>query len=202
MIAYLRGRLGQTWNTTCTIITASGVGYAVCVPGHTFADLPPAGAELELFISAVVREDAIELFGFSTFDERQAFEMIRGVSRVGSKTALAILTTFRPDDLRRIVLDDDLGSLTRVSGIGKKTAQHLLLELKYKFRGSHPGRPEISRKEKDAPLYGDVLAALSNLGYEEEECAPLVRNILREDPDLDESETLRAALKKLAQGKA
>ena len=134
MIAYLEGRLAETWGNACLIVTEGGVGYEVALPAHTLAALPDRGEPLALYTSLAVREDALELFGFASFEERQTFEVLVSISKVGARTALAILSIFRPDDLRRLVLEDDVLALTRVSGIGKKTAQHVFLELKYKLK--------------------------------------------------------------------
>ncbi len=200
MIAYIEGRIGELWASSCIVITESGLGYAVSLPNHTLSHLPAKGEWITLYTSMQVREDSQELFGFETWDERQTFEILVSISKVGARTALAILSLYRPDDLRRLVLEDDMVALTRVSGIGKKTGQHIFLELKYKLKvdsmpslaGGPPSMGSILR---------DVLDGLNNLGYAEEETAPLVRNILQEEPDLDISGALRAALKALAQSK-
>ena len=203
MIAYLEGRLTEVWGNTCLLVTPGGVGYAVFVPSHTLATLPPRGEQLALYTSLSVREDALELFGFSTFDERQTFDVLVSISKVGARTALAILSIFRPDDLRRIVLEDDATVLTQVSGIGNKTAQHVFLELKYKLKTDNA--PQLSvlsgSTGKAGSLYRDVVAGLGNLGYTEGECAQIVKKILHEEPDLDVSGALRSALKALAKGK-
>ncbi|MCR5563225.1 MAG: Holliday junction branch migration protein RuvA [Desulfovibrio sp.] len=203
MIAYLEGRLTEVWGNTCLLVTPGGVGYAVSVPSHTLATLPPRGEQLALYTSLSVREDALELFGFATFDERQTFDVLVSISKVGARTALSILSIFRPDDLRRIVLEDDATVLTQVSGIGNKTAQHVFLELKYKLKTDNS--PQLSvlagSTGKAGSLYRDVVAGLGNLGYTEGECAQIVKKILHEEPDLDVSGALRAALKTLAKGK-
>ena len=134
MIAYLEGLLAETWGTSCIVVTRGGVGYELDLPAHTMASLPGRGESVALYTSLVVREDAQQLFGFATFEERQVFEVLLTISKVGARTALAILSLYRPDDLRRIVLEEDVDALTRVSGIGKKTAQHVFLELKYKLK--------------------------------------------------------------------
>lgn len=199
MISFLTGIIGESWNTTCIIITQGGVGYAVSLPGHTFADLPPKGNEASFYTSLVVREDAFELFGFATLEEKQTFEILRSISRVGPRTALAILTTFRPRELVDIAREASAASLMKVSGIGQKTAQHILLELKYKLKsGAKPTR--VGDIAPVSSIYGDVLAALSSLGYEDVECSAIVRKIMDTEPDLDEQEILRAALKTLAKG--
>lgn len=203
MIAYLEGRLAETWGNTCLILTAGGVGYEVALPTHTLAALPGKGEPVALFTSLAVREDALELFGFATFEERQTFEVLVSISKVGARTGLAILSVYRPEDLRRLVLEEDVLSLTRVSGIGKKTAQHIFLELKYKLSvDDAPQAAVLAATGRPGSVYRDVLAGLANLGYAEEECAPLVKKILHAEPDLDVTGTLRAALKALAKGRA
>lgn len=170
---------------------------------HTLAALPDRGEQLALYTSLAVREDALELFGFASFEERQTFEVLVSISKVGARTALAILSIFRPDDLRRLVLEDDVLALTRVSGIGKKTAQHVFLELKYKLKVEDvPQAAVLAASGRPGSVFRDVLDGLANLGYAEEECAPLVKKILHEEPDLDVTGALRAALKALAKGRS
>ncbi len=203
MIAYIEGRLAEVWGNACLVLTEGGVGYEVALPAHTLAALPGKGASVALYTSLAVREDALELFGFTTFEERQTFEVLVSISKVGARTALAILSIFRPDDLRRLVLEDDVLALTRVSGIGKKTAQHVFLELKYKLKVEDaPQAAALLAVGQPGSVFRDVLDGLANLGYAEEECAPLVKNLLHEEPDLDVTGALRAALKALARGRA
>ena len=188
MIAYLEGRLAETWDDACLLVTESGVGYEVGLPTHTCAALPERGQHAAFYICHVIREDAQELYGFATFEERQTFRTLLSISKVGARTALSILSLYRPDELRRVAADEDITALTRVPGIGKKTAQHILLELKYKLT-----RPSA--------VFRDAVDGLLNLGYPEEECAALVHELLQESPDLDVSEVLRAALKTLGKGR-
>ena len=187
MIAFLEGRLDEVLTNVSPLLTQGGVGYAVSVPAHTRANLPKRGEQLRLYTSLVVREDAMELFGFATFEERQAFELLVTISKVGAKTALAVLSIFRPQDLQRIVADDDPMVLTQVPGIGKKTAQHVFLELKDKWKGL--GTPLESGESTDG---------LSSLGYAESESYPVVREILAKNADLDVSEVLKRSLKELS----
>ena len=201
MIAYLEGRLTETWDNSCLLVTAGGVGYAVALPAHTLAALPPKGEPVSLFTSLAVREDALELYGFSSFEERQTFDVLVSISKVGARTALGILSVFRPDDLRRIVLEEDVLALTRVSGIGKKTAQHDFLELKYKLNLNREQQAAFAASGGTGTVFRDVLGGLVNLGYTEEECAPLVRKVLSAEPDLDVTGGLRAALKALVREK-
>ena len=195
--------MAEVWGNVCLVVTQGGVGYAVALPMHTLSTLPARGEQAAFYTSLAVREDALELFGFATFEERQTFEVLLSISKVGARTALAILSIYRPDDLRRIVLEDDVQALTRVSGIGKKTAEHVFLELKYKLKVEDaPQAAVLAVAGKPGSVFRDVLDGLANLGYERDECAPLVKKLLLDEPDLDVTGALRAALKALARGKA
>lgn len=202
MIAYIEGRLAQTFGNACVVVTEGGVGYEIGLPTHTLAHLPEKGGAVAFHTSLSVREDALELYGFETWDERQTFEVLITISKVGARTALSVLSLYRPDDLRRLVLDDDVTGLTRVSGIGKKTAQHIFLELKYKLKvDDMPAASALSGGVSPGSVFRDVLDGLSNLGYGEEEAAPVIKKVLHDEPDLDVSGTLRAVLKAMARSK-
>lgn len=198
MIAYIEGRVLQATANACIVLTEGGVGYEVFLPTHTLVHLPARGGALALFVSHIVREDAQELYGFATWDERQTFEVLLTISKVGARTAVGILSLYRPDDLRRIVLEEDITALTRVPGIGKKTAQHVFLELKYKLKLEGAALPGAGASA--GAVMRDVLDGLANLGYTEDEAGPVVRQVLEREPDLDVGSALRAALKAL--GKA
>ena len=200
MIAYLTGVIAEKLEQGCLLLTDSGVGYEVHLPGHTLAGLPARGERIELFVCTVVREDAIELFGFSSWDERQTFITLTSISKVGAKTGNAVLSLFRPDDLRRMVAEDDWIMLTRVSGIGKKTAQHIFLELKYKL-ASGTDMAVVSGQSQNL-LFKDALTGLTNLGYDEHEAGSALQEALSAEPDLDVGEALRTALKILARRKS
>lgn len=201
MIAYIKGTLIEAWEKCVIVLSSGGIGYRLILPGHTQATLPDKGQEVSFFTSMAVREDAIELFGFSTFEERQTFEILRTINKVGARTALAILAVFRPAELRQIVLDENISALTKVAGIGKKTAEHVFLELKYKLPALER-QPAITGIPAQGGVYADVVAALANLGYGSEECGAAVRTILKAEPDLDVASAIRQALKQLAKGKA
>ena len=203
MLAYIEGRLLERTETSCVLVTAGGVGYEIFLPEHALASLPAQGGMASFFTSFIVREDAQELFGFPTWDERQTFVLLRGINRVGARTALAILSQYRPDDLRRIVAEDDANALTRVPGIGKKTAQQIFLELKYKLKPGD-GPISLSAPSASAPantVYRDALTGLANLGYDEDMAGPLLKEALAADPDLSVGEALRAVLKAVGKGK-
>ncbi len=200
MIAYIEGRVVETTEDGCVVATDGGVGYEVRLPGHTLSRLPDKGGAVRFFICTVVREDALELFGFETWDERETFLILTSINRVGARTAVAVLSVYRPDDLRRLTAQEDVLSLTRVPGIGKKTAQQLLLELKYKLKqGDLP--TASAAKDRPSGLLADAVAGLANLGYDEDEALFVVKKILEDEPDLDVGGLLRASLKALAKAR-
>ncbi len=199
MIAYLEGAIIEHSDVSCVIVTDFGMGYEVFIPAHTRAVFSKKGERLQLYICHIVREDAQELFGFETWDERKIFIILISISKVGARTALNILSTFRPDELRQCILKEDIAALTRVSGIGKKTAQHIFLELKYKLKSTSDTEFFIESSVEQS-LYHDVLTGLQGLGYAEEESIPVLKNVLQTEPDLDVSGALRSCLKQLVKG--
>lgn len=201
MIAYIEGKLLSQWDKTCIILTDGGVGYEIRLTDPTFSRLPAVGEKFTLYISLITREDALELYGFETLEEKRAFEILTAISKVGARTALAILSIFRPNDLYQIATCGDFQQLTAVSGVGNKTAQHIFLELKYRIKALGAVPTDIKPVSGSAPVMVDALAALVNLGYTEEECSGVVRQILEEDKDLDVSALIRQALKRLSKGK-
>ena len=155
MIAYLEGRLAEIWGNACLLVTEGGVGYEVALPAHTLAALPGRGEHLTLYTSLAVREDALELFGFATFEERQTFEVLVSISKVGARTALGILSIFRPDDLRRVT-DFMRGS------IGKTEDLTTVID-RARYLVPHPPVPAMASLRVQAPpQYSMSLAFLSN----------------------------------------
>lgn len=197
MIAYVEGRLAEKTENGCVLITASGVGYEIALTAGGLSRLPAMGETAHFYAATVVREDALELYGFESWDERRTFFVLIAISRVGARTAMSILSAFSPDDLRRMVAEDDALSLTRVSGIGKKTGQQIFLELKYKLGGT---AAPLAAKEAGRPgsVLADAVAGLLNLGYAEEDALRTVKQVLSDEADLDVGGALRAALKALA----
>jgi Holliday junction DNA helicase RuvA len=157
MIAHLRGKLAQK-DPARVIVDVNGVGYEVFVPLTTFAALPEAGSEVSIDIHTHVREDLIALYGFSTRRERTIFEKLMTISGIGPKLAVTILSGGSVEDLVTAIKRSDLARLTAIPGVGKKTAERIVLELKDKLRDFAEG-PARSTVEVD------VLSALENLGY-------------------------------------
>ncbi|MCC6347438.1 MAG: Holliday junction branch migration protein RuvA [Nitrospirales bacterium] len=155
MIASLRGKLLSKRPDT-VIIEVQGVGYGVHVPLTLLSSLPEENREVFLFIHTHVREDALQLFGFRTEDEKRIFTTLIGISGVGPKTALNLLSSIPPDQFYHAIDSENVDALCRVPGLGKKTAHRLILELREKLP---------SLQEKRNPVYDDTLSALVNLGY-------------------------------------
>lgn len=199
MIAYITGTLQDFDDKSCIVLTPGGVGYKISLPAHTIKELPEKKEQISLHTSLAVREDAMELFGFSTLEERLAFEILRGISKVGSRTALAILSQYRPAELQSIIEQENIPALSRVPGIGAKTAQHIYLELRYKLK---PFRKMQGTQATQAPgVLADTVAALINLGYDEGVCSSIVARIIKEEPDLDMTGAIRKALKELSRSR-
>jgi Holliday junction DNA helicase RuvA len=163
MIAHLRGTL-LAKHPNQAIVETHGVGYDVTISVPTFSDLPAAGAEVALHIHTHVREDALSLYGFLRLAEKQLFEKLLTVSGIGPKLAITILSGMPADDMVGAIRSGDIARLTRIPGIGKKTAERMVLELRDKLP------PVTGTSETTAtpvsPIEEDVLSALVNLGYQ------------------------------------
>ncbi|MCC7417025.1 MAG: Holliday junction branch migration protein RuvA [Acidobacteria bacterium] len=196
MIAYLRGRILSKQPNRLTI-DVNGVGYDVAVPLSTFYGLGEPGAEIALRIHTHVREDALLLYGFATRLEQDLFERLIGISGIGPKVALAVLSGIEPRDLVRAVERGDVARLTAIPGIGRKTSERIVLELKDRLpRGEGAGAPEDGRA---APaMRDDLLSALINLGYHRPLAERAVDAALETTPDATFERTLKQALRELA----
>jgi Holliday junction DNA helicase RuvA len=176
------------------LVDVNGVGYEIDVPMSTFYGLPALGEKVTLHTHLVVREDAHLLFGFATQDEREVFRRLLKVSGVGPRLALAILSGLSVSELVQVVAGEEVGRLTRIPGIGRKTAERLLLELRDKLAA---GKAEAALLAGGAPLKGrnDTLEALLALGYNEREAEWAIRQL---PANLEIAESIRQALKLLA----
>ncbi|HLZ00323.1 MAG TPA: Holliday junction branch migration protein RuvA [Candidatus Angelobacter sp.] len=161
MIAHLRGRL-LTKNPNHAVVEAAGVGYEVTISIPTFSALPTLGAEVALHIHTHVREDALALFGFLRPDEKQLFEKLISVSGIGPKLAITTLSGMAAETMVSAIQGNNVAALTRIPGIGKKTAERMVLELRDKLEG-FGAAPGVSAA---SPVEEDVISALVNLGYQ------------------------------------
>ncbi len=161
MIAHLRGRLIAK-HPNQAIVEAAGVGYDLNITVPTFSDLPSLGVEVALHIHTHVREDAIALYGFLRAEEKQLFEKLITVSGIGPKLAITILSGMATADMVGAIRSNDFARLTRIPGIGKKTAERMCVELRDKLEGFGAPQPVVSHSAVEE----DVISALSNLGYQ------------------------------------
>ncbi len=191
MIGRLIGILVEK-NPPQLLLDVQGVGYEVDVPMSTFYNLPATGERVVLFTHLVVREDAHLLYGFGSESERRAFRQLLKITGIGARTALSVLSGLSVAELAQAVTMQETGRLTKVPGIGKKTAERLLLELKDKLGVELGAVVGVSRA---APVMADVLNALSSLGYSDKEALAVVKQL----PDgLAVGDAIRQALKLLA----
>lgn len=197
MIAALRGNV-LSIEPTAAVIEAGGVGYAVQATPATLAGLR-VGQEAFVHTSLVVREDSMTLFGFADADEREVFDVLQTVSGVGPKLALTILATLTPDQLRQAVANADIAALTRVSGVGKKGAHRLILEIGAKL-GPRRGGDDLEAPSSNARS-GDVVAALVGLGFSERDAESAFSQAEKATPEAEVPELLRASLKILGAGR-
>ena len=187
MIGRLKGRL-EGKHPPQVLVDVGGVSYELDVPMSTFYTLPAVGEAVSLFTHLSIKEDAHTLYGFATLDERGAFRQLIKISGVGPRTALSVLSGLSVGDLAEAVSLQDAGRLTKIPGIGKKTAERLLLELKGRL-----AEPDSSFVSKEKP--SDVVNALLALGYNEKEALAAVKGLAA---GLSVAEGIRAALKALA----
>ena len=195
MIAHLRGRILRK-GTQEAVIDVAGVGYRVIIPLSTFYRLGDVGAEAALLIHTHVREDALALYGFLTDEEQLLFERLLSVSGVGPKVALGILSGIEAPDLVEALRASDVARLTRIPGVGKKTAERLVLELKDKM----PARtaPPAEASSPGGASRDDLLSALVHLGYSRPEAERGVDKALREGKEARFEDLLRRSLQVLS----
>ena len=191
MIGRLTGTLVEK-NPPQLLLDVQGVAYEVDVPMSTFYNLPATGERVALYTHLVVREDAHLLFGFGTEQERRAFRQLLKISGVGARTALSVLSGLSVAELAQAVTMQDTGRLTKIPGIGKKTAERLLLELKDKLGVEVTSAVGVHRR---APAMSDVLNALLSLGYSDKEAVAAVMEL---PEGVAVADGIRQALKLLA----
>ena len=199
MIGFLKGRLALKLPPSL-MVDVNGVGYELEAPMSTFYGLPAAGEPVALFTHLVVREDAHVLFGFGTESERRLFRGLLKVSGVGPKIALGILSGASVEDFLRIVEAEDIAMLTRIPGIGRKTAERVIIEMRdnvQKFAGppaAGPGSPGAPGAAGAAPsAQSEAFSALLALGYKPPEVTRLLKSA--DEPGLSTTEIIRRALK-------
>ena len=195
MIAYLDGILSYK-EPAYTIIDVQGVGYEVFISLQTYATLPGGGDKVKLFIHHNFREDNQTLFGFAQADEKALFRELIAVSGVGPNTALGMLSAMAPQDLRLAIMSENVRAIQAIKGIGAKTAQRIILELKDRMKksGLLPDGPTY-RQRAGNPTREEALAALVALGFPRQSAEKSVDDILHTDPALSVEDIIRKALR-------
>jgi Holliday junction DNA helicase RuvA len=190
VISFLEGEVAERTGGRL-VISVGGVGYDVLVPASTLSQLPPVGRPARVHTRMVVRDDALVLYGFASADERELFDLLVTVNGIGPKVALSFLSVLSPEAFRRAVVSGDIGSLTRVPGVGKKVAQRVALDLKDRLGGD-----EVVLV--DGPL-ADVREALLALGLSPQEASEAMQG-LAPNGDRPVEDLLRDALQRVGRG--
>ncbi|HEV2762982.1 MAG TPA: Holliday junction branch migration protein RuvA [Pyrinomonadaceae bacterium] len=208
MIAHLSGTL-LVKQATSVILDVGGVGYEVTIPVTTFYDMEEPGSQIQLRVYTHVREDALQLFGFRTARERELFTLLISVSGIGPKSAIAMLSGMSADEIITAIRTNNLARLTAIPGLGKKTAERLVIELRDKMAAlSSPAleetiaaaaSPDGAPPTEDA-LREDTLSALVNLGYNKPAAEKAIAQAMHEGGDLSVELILRRSLRTLSKG--
>ena len=196
MIAHLSGMLVEK-HLQRLIVDVGGVGYDVLVPLSTMYAIGDPGAKVALRIHTHVREDALQLFGFATTLEQQLFEKLISVSGIGPKLGLSVLSGIEPEELVRAIRTGDVARLTRIPGVGKKTAERLVVELKDRLPQTDTVSPDAPAAVPGDDVRDDLLSALVNLGYPRPSVEKTVDKVLLAADDRSFEPLLRATLKLL-----
>ncbi|HEX8097639.1 MAG TPA: Holliday junction branch migration protein RuvA [Pyrinomonadaceae bacterium] len=207
MIAHLSGTL-LAKQANSVILDVGGVGYEVTIPLSTFYDLEDAGASVSLRVYTHVREDALQLYGFKTARERELFQRLISVSGIGPKLAVTMLSGMSADEIIASIRTNNLARLTSIPGVGKKTAERLVIELRDKIAAlSSPALEEefAPREAGAAPtsedaVRDDALSALLNLGYQKPSAEKAITAAVQEGGDISVETVLRRSLRTLARG--
>ena len=205
MIAHLSGTL-LSKQATSVIVDVSGVGYEVTIPLSTFYDLEDLGSTVQLRIYTHVREDALQLYGFKTARERELFLKIISVSGIGPKLGITLLSGMSADEMIASIRTNNLARLTLIPGVGRKTAERLIMELRERvaelssaqLEEELGAKPEVSAESTEDTVRADALSALLNLGYQRSGAEKAIDAALSEGEDITVESILRRSLKKLA----
>lgn len=202
MYAYIKGILAEI-TEDAIIVENQGIGYEIAVPGQVFDYLPSVGEEVKIYTYHYVREDAILLYGFLTKEDVRIFKMLIGVSGIGPKGALSILSVLSTDDLRFAILGDDAKAIAKAPGVGANTAQRVIIELKDKLSLEDAFEQKLANQAQKAELNpavgvkNEAILALTSLGYSQSEALKVLQGI-EISPDDQVEDVLKMALKQMA----
>lgn len=200
MLSYIKGELAEVFEDTI-VVENNGMGINVKVPATVLSNIPSIGEDIKVYTYLYVREDAINVYGFLTRDDLNVFKLLLNVNGVGPKAALGILSTISANDLRYAVLSDDVNAIKKAPGIGAKTAQRLIIELKDKLKLESEEalilNANVGTKPSDALiLKNDAIEALVSLGYSQREAMDAVKKVDISNKNLDD--IIKESLKNLA----
>lgn len=203
MYSYIKGELSEIVAENHIVVENGGIGYNIYIPGQVLSLLPGVGEEVKIYTYLCAREDAFILYGFLTRDDLNVFKLLIGVSGIGPKGALAILSVMSTDDLRFAVLSDDAKAIAKAPGVGNKTAQRLIIELKDKLSLEDAFEQKLSHTQEAVSGNGlkgirnEAVEALVSLGYSSTEALKVLRDIeITEDSSVED--ILKLALKQMA----
>ena len=198
MFSYLYGKLVHK-NPTNIVLDVNGVGYQLNISLNTFEKLPEVESELRIYTVLIPREDSIQLYGFFDEDEKQMFEQLVSISGIGPKVAQSILSGINPDELRNYIIQGNSVALTNIPGVGKKTAERMILELKDKLTKISPPEKIISKDKEEIRM--QAYQALITLGYQKQLAEKSIRSALNEinsnNEELNIENLIKKALKEL-----
>ncbi|MBE5948344.1 MAG: Holliday junction branch migration protein RuvA [Lachnospiraceae bacterium] len=204
MISYIKGELADVTEQSI-VLECAGIGYEIAVPVSTLTELPSIGNEVKIHTYLYVREDAVNLYGFLTKEDLYVFKLLIGVNGIGPKGALGILSAITPDELRFAILADDVKTIAKAPGIGNKTAQKLIIELKDKLKLSDVFEQSLAAKTKGVEsvetagqdIRSEAVQALASLGYSLSEATKAVGKV-EITADTTVEQLLKDALKKIS----
>jgi holliday junction DNA helicase RuvA len=205
MIAYLSGKLLEK-EANSVIVDVNGVGYEVAIPLSTFYELGEIGSDVALRIYTYVREDTLSLFGFKTLREKELFLKLISVSGIGAKSGIGILSGMSADEIINAIRSNNLVRLNSIPGIGKKTAERIVIELRDKINTISVGVAETSQSIETTQVssgndvYDDAVSALTNLGYQRQSAEKALNQAMQEGTEMSVQKLLRRSLQLLAKG--
>jgi Holliday junction DNA helicase RuvA len=195
MISYVSGKLVEK-TPAYVVVETGGVGFQMWIPLSSYEALGDIGSNVRVLTHLHVREDVLQLFGFSSQEERDLFQVLITVSGIGPRSAQGILSGISVDDFKRAVRDQDIGTLTSAPGVGRKTAERLVLELREKI-GEEKLEDRMLLTKGAATTADEAVLALVSLGYKRSKAQEKVQMILRESPSLSVEEVIREVLRRL-----
>lgn len=205
MIAYLSGKLLEK-EANSVILDVNGVGYEVAIPLSTFYELGEIGSDVQLRIYTYVREDTLSLFGFKSLREKELFLKLISVSGIGAKSGIGILSGMSADEIINAIRSNNLVRLNSIPGIGKKTAERIVIELRDKINSIAAGVSETSPSSETPTIpsgneiYDDAVSALTNLGYQRQFAEKALNQAMQEGTEMSVQKLLRRSLQLLAKG--